>query len=727
MDEAPSRVDLSVVVPTFNRRDRLRRVLDCLDRQVTTTDQMQRFRFEVIVVSDGSTDGTHEMLEDIVVSYPFRVIQQANAGPAAARNAGIQLARGDVVLFLDDDVLPEPQCLAAHVARHRAVDNLVVVGPMLTPADVDLQPWVRWEQFQLEKQYTSLRNGERLHARQFYTGNASVRKKALVRAGLFDTTLLRAEDIELARRMDLDGQSFVFEEKAEAYHHAERSLESWLKMAHDYGVNDVSFAREDAVVLQEIGRFFAERNLLQRSLVRVVVPRPFLALGVPKLLASAASLTDRLGAHRQNRQLLSALYGLQYYQGVAGSLGSTKEFLDLIDGQSSKSGPDAKTVTSSVPTVRETAPFVPWMVLEQTLGHITHSKNLERLVPEISEVAPVFIPVDDSLDGWAAKLPGWENWTVRAGFRANYEMAHRIRDRSVARPDALFVHSQVPAVLMGRWMKRYATVVSLDATPKQYDSLGDFYDHDVGSVRSERFKSWMNRRCYERAQHLVTWSSWAKDGLVEQYGVDPSKVTVVAPGVDVDQWKRSDTAFDSNGTRSGGPLRVLFVGGNLARKGGEILLEANRILRANTGVPDYELHLVTGATVDPEPGVVVHAGFTANSPELIEQYHLADIFCLPTHGDCLPMVLAEAGAAGLPLVSTDVAGIPGIVRHGQTGFLVKAGDVNGLVEALKDLLMNTQRRIAFGAAARALVEQEHNAATNAETLIGILRSAAKSG
>ena len=704
-------IDLTVVVPTYNREARLGRLLTCLDRQITSTGASRPgFTFEVVVVSDGSTDGTHALVDGFTGKYPLRLLVQDNAGPASARNAGILAAEGEVVMFLDDDVMPEPHCLEAHMSRHLAEPATVVVGPMLTPTDVELQPWIRWEQYQLEKQYARFESGEVLHPRQFYTGNASVRRQALLDAGLFDTTLLRSEDIELAGRLELVGQSFTFAPNATAYHYAERSFESWAKVAYDYGKNDVLFANnQQQQDLQHIPRFFDERNPLQRALVRALVPRPSLRAAGQQILERAASLGNTLGAKDLNRQLLSGLYGLHYYQGVADGLGSAEAFMALIDGTSHAHGDD-----------QDGQPFIPWLVLEQTLGHITHGKNLRSLVPKLPRVEPVFVPVDFDFSGMAARVPGWSNWTIRAGVRANRNLARMVRDRGVPGPSAILVHSQVPAILLGAWMKRVPTVVSLDATPKQYDALGEFYNHQTSTGRSEQVKDWMNQRCYDRAKALVTWSSWAKDGLVDEYGVDPDKITVIAPGVDVDKWERPGHI-----PRPAGVLRILFVGGDLARKGGDELLAAQRILRTDPAVPDFELHLVTGTAVPAEKGVFVHTGLTSNAPELIAQYHLADIFCLPTHGDCLPMVLAEAGAAGLPLVSTDVAAISGIVKDGETGLLVRPGDVDGLVVALRELLVDSDRRLAFGAAARALVEREHNAADNAAALIEVMRKAAR--
>ena len=97
----------------------------------------------------------------------------------------------------------------------------------------------------------------------------------------------------------------------------------------------------------------------------------------------------------------------------------------------------------------------------------------------------------------------------------------------------------------------------------------------------------------------------------------------------------------------------------------------------------------SSSTSSPATTVAARAGRRAsttgsgpNSPELIELYHGADVFCLPTLGDCLPMVLSEAGAVGLPLVSTDVGAISEIVRDGETGLLVPVGDADALAAAL---------------------------------------------
>ncbi len=97
-------ITVSVVIPAFNRENVIRRAVDSL------LQQQFAHPFEIVVVDDGSTDGTAEAVDG--VDPRVRVIRQSNAGAAAARRAGIELARGDYVAFLDSDDFAEPWHLA---------------------------------------------------------------------------------------------------------------------------------------------------------------------------------------------------------------------------------------------------------------------------------------------------------------------------------------------------------------------------------------------------------------------------------------------------------------------------------------------------------------------------------------------------------------------------------------------------------------------------------------
>jgi glycosyltransferase involved in cell wall biosynthesis len=309
----------SVVVPTYNRLGRLRHVIAAFENQTYPSDA-----YEVIVISDGSTDGTDSYLETLRSSMQLRWLAQVNQGPAAARNAGVRTAVGEFVVFVDDDVVPEPQLLAEHARSHQEAGlDVVVLGPLLTPEGFEMAPWVRWEQDMLMKQYSAMLNGDwAASARQFYTGNASLRRSRILAAGGFDEDFRRAEDVELAYRLASDGLEFVFNIKAAGMHFADRSYRAWLDMAYSYGRNDVVFARDrkQEWLLPTIHREFMERHILIRSLVRLCRKRPQLIRITCSLLKLAADTTTLVRASVLEGKAYSGLFNLQYYNGFINEL-----------------------------------------------------------------------------------------------------------------------------------------------------------------------------------------------------------------------------------------------------------------------------------------------------------------------------------------------------------------------------------------------------------------------
>jgi glycosyltransferase involved in cell wall biosynthesis len=310
-----TRPDFSVVVPTYNRLERLRHVITALEQQAYPLDA-----YEVIVISDGSTDGTDAYLEAFRSTMRLRWFPQANRGPAAARNAGIQKARGEFIVFIDDDVVPEPQLLGEHArSHHEAGRDVVVLGPLLTPDGFEMTPWVRWEQEMLMKQYRAMLRGDwTATARQFYTGNASLRRSHILAAGGFDEGFRRAEDVELAYRLADRGLDFLFNMQAAGMHFAERSFRAWLDMAYTYGRNDVIFARDRSQnwLLPVVRREFQDRHFLIRSLIWMCRGRSRLTRIASSGLRLAANTARLLRADDIERQAYSGLFNLQYYNGL---------------------------------------------------------------------------------------------------------------------------------------------------------------------------------------------------------------------------------------------------------------------------------------------------------------------------------------------------------------------------------------------------------------------------
>jgi glycosyltransferase involved in cell wall biosynthesis len=185
----------------------------------------------------------------------------------------------------------------------------------------------------------------------------------------------------------------------------------------------------------------------------------------------------------------------------------------------------------------------------------------------------------------------------------------------------------------------------------------------------------------------------------------------VPPGVDTGQWTPA-LVRDHDG-----PLRILFVGGNFERKGGQLLLDWFRNDRA---AQECELHIVTRDAVDAGARVFVHRDVPNNSEALRELVRSCDVFALPTYADCHSLASIEAMSSGLPVITTNVGGIPEIVVDGITGFIIQPGDAFALGDRLRKLISDRELRSRMASASRARAERYFDARTNVGVVINEL-------
>jgi glycosyltransferase involved in cell wall biosynthesis len=326
---------LSIVVPTYKRQALLHKTLEGLAKQTLATDI-----FEVLVVNDGSPDGTQAYLDGRVGTLPYtlRPIHLTNGGPGRARNTGIQEAHGKVVVFLDDDIEPSPECLEVHYKLHQNLEPLVVIGPQRRDMRLgSSEPlWIRWEHLMLEKQYAQFASGAWAKAgpNHFYTGNASVRRDLLLAVGGFDEGFTRQEDVELAvRLMKQQKVAFKVELAANAIHRPDRTFESWLKTPYAYGSLDVIRAQRRDTSWRTIRHAFVARNALTRLCIKLAVGRPKVGIALQSILKATALLVDALFGllgQKLGIALLSVIYNVRYMEGAVDQLGDPSALWEQI-------------------------------------------------------------------------------------------------------------------------------------------------------------------------------------------------------------------------------------------------------------------------------------------------------------------------------------------------------------------------------------------------------------
>src|SRR5882762_2133327 len=239
---------LSVVLPTFNRRETLSLCFAALAFQSLSTAE-----WEVIVVDDGSTDDTADFLRSS--QFPFRctVLSQTNQGAGAARNAGVAAARGEFVLLCNDDTIACSTLLEEHLRlqQFHANTKLAILGQFFPSADCAkraLSFWINHSPF-LFPQHT-LKPGQLCDSSLFVTCNLSIRRQAILDAGNFDPAFRVAEDTELGARVAQLGHRVRFEPSAVATHeHSCFTTDDLLRRAANYGAATFHLLRKHPQLL----------------------------------------------------------------------------------------------------------------------------------------------------------------------------------------------------------------------------------------------------------------------------------------------------------------------------------------------------------------------------------------------------------------------------------------------------------------------------------------------
>ena len=314
-------IQLSVIIPTFNRAEVLGRCLDALAVQTAPAES-----FEVVVVDDGSSDRTGDVVSSFDPPFRFRAARQPNAGQPTALNHGIRLAEGRFCLFLDDDVLADPALVAEHLDAQEAHGGVVGLGMlelrMLGRPGALARHFASWWQ----DHYERLQNGALVpDFRACYSGNLSVPADVLERVGGFDETLSRSFDVELAYRLEQAGVRIAFLPRAVAEQQYWKGFRAIVRDFDRMGEAAVPLYRRhrDFVRYPPLGDFGhgTFRTLLLR--------KALLALRAP---VWPLGLVDRLFASRPPRRLYGLLQQHCFWRSVRKALADREEWRRLTRG-----------------------------------------------------------------------------------------------------------------------------------------------------------------------------------------------------------------------------------------------------------------------------------------------------------------------------------------------------------------------------------------------------------
>lgn len=279
-------IDVSVVIPSYNDSKALELTLTAFNCQTYPHD-----RYELVIVDDGSSDQTEDLVNSFEASYQVHYIKQCNMGRSKARNVGIEITSGEILIFNDADGIPSPDFIAQHVKYHQSDKPTVVIGgkydllarwkdgipiryldkllavsghyeevrqnvrlarqgqetPFLSKADIQtdfnrVRRYVfrkshhNWDE--VYQVYSETLDGFFIPWILLVTINVSVSKSVLMKAGLFDESFIGwgLEDTELGYRLHKCGAKFVYNEAAANYHqvHPNNAVKRWKEHARNY-------------------------------------------------------------------------------------------------------------------------------------------------------------------------------------------------------------------------------------------------------------------------------------------------------------------------------------------------------------------------------------------------------------------------------------------------------------------------------------------------------------
>jgi alpha-maltose-1-phosphate synthase len=340
-----------------------------------------------------------------------------------------------------------------------------------------------------------------------------------------------------------------------------------------------------------------------------------------------------------------------------------------------------------------------------------YSLHLTDYLKEDFQGKLIYWLLSKKLFGWAKADYDFRRWRTEL---ANSFFARRCLDKALKnyQPDVLHIHTQSIAYLAIPLLQQIPSVISIDYTAALLAT-----EHLAPAHITYKPIIAVEKKCFAAAAHIITWSNRARNSVIDFYKVSPRKVTAISPPAPLEFC----TKINSKKSSTPRQTRLLFVGNDFVRKGGEDLLA----VFLESFSDSCELDIVTNAYVN-LPAIAnirIHQGVRPLSEKMLELYAAADIFVMPTYEDVYGFVFIEAMAAGLPCIGTRVMAVPELVKDGVNGFTITAGDRIALQQAISKLIDHPDLRISMGLKAKELIKQNFDPFSNCQEISRIFHAA----
>jgi len=228
--------NVSIIIPTYNRGEQLVKVLEC----ITSCDVANLKKIEIIVVDDNSKTPAEHYIDKQRFVIPFSVIilRQENAGPGAARNTGLKNSSGDIVIFIDDDVLVSPNLIQKHLRAHELFPNSVIIGSYPLLLDQKRTPLLRWLNSLIDDPDMDTSKDHYILTTEVASGNLSIERSDFESGELYYNYVRTpaAEEYELMARLERTGKKIYYNPSITGWHLQPVSLKNKCMQEYKYGI-----------------------------------------------------------------------------------------------------------------------------------------------------------------------------------------------------------------------------------------------------------------------------------------------------------------------------------------------------------------------------------------------------------------------------------------------------------------------------------------------------------